>query len=66
MHIVTLDSETDFEGWRKAARTLVLNEVQPSDVTWHVRGNAPELFAPEAETPALELAPANTTFNVPG
>jgi hypothetical protein len=31
MHFITLDSETDFEGWRKAARTLVLNNVNPSD-----------------------------------
>ena len=27
MHIVTLDSETDFDGWRKAARALALNDV---------------------------------------
>ena len=32
MHIVTLDSETDFEGWRNAARSLVLNDVSPADV----------------------------------
>ena len=29
MHTITLDSETDFDGWRKAARTLVLNDVKP-------------------------------------
>ena len=38
MHIITLDSETDFDGWRKAARALALNDVKPSDVTWNVRG----------------------------
>src|SRR6478752_7412656 len=60
MHFITLDSETDFDGWRKAARTLVLNEVQPSDVTWRVKGDEPELFEPTA--PPLE--PPHGTFHV--
>jgi len=60
MHIITLDNETDFDGWRKTARTLALNDVKPSDVTWNVAGDAPELFAPT--TPPLE--PPNGTFNV--
>src|SRR5258707_10268726 len=60
MHLITLDSETDFDGWRKAARTLALNNVMPSDVTWHVRGNEPELFEPFA--PPLETL--HGTFNV--
>ena len=64
MHFITLDSETDFDGWRKAARALVLHEVKPADITWAVRGNALELFAPEAATPLPE-PPANATFNVP-
>jgi uracil-DNA glycosylase len=64
MHFITLDSETDFDGWRKAARALVLHEVKPADITWTVRDNSPELFAPEAETPLPEPASANTTFNV--
>jgi hypothetical protein len=42
MHLITLDSETDFEGWRTAARSLVLKEVKPSDVTWIVRGDESE------------------------
>ena len=64
MHFITLDSETDFDGWRKAARALVLHEVKPADITWAVRGNAPELFAPQAETPPPDL-PAAASFNVP-
>jgi DNA polymerase len=60
MHHITLDSETDFDGWRKAARALALNNVKPSDVTWNVAGDAPELFAPTA--PPLE--PPDGTFNV--
>jgi probable DNA metabolism protein len=61
MHVITLDSETDFKNWRKAARTLVLNNVSPSDVTWTVRGNAPELFVPATDRP---LEQPHGTFNV--
>ena len=60
MHHITLDGETDFGGWRKAARALALNNVKPSDVTWNVAGDAPELFAP-TPTP---LEPSEGTFNV--
>ena len=58
MHTITLERETDFDGWRKAARALALNGVHPSDVTWRVRGHAPEpsAFLPE---------PPQGTFNVP-
>jgi DNA polymerase len=65
MHVITLDSETDFDGWRNAARALVLHEVKPADVTWAVRGNAPELFVPEAETGLPEPTQATASFNVP-
>ena len=34
MHFITLDSETDFEGWRKAVRALALNDVGPSGFMW--------------------------------
>jgi probable DNA metabolism protein len=70
MHLITLDSETDFEGWRNAARSLVLHEIKPTDVTWIVRGDESELFAPAAETLPFET-PSDTfqatfqaTFNV--
>src|SRR5215213_1123834 len=63
MHFISLDSETDFEGWRKAARALALNDVAPAEVTWTVAGHGPELFQ------SLELAPSletpHGTFNVP-
>jgi uracil-DNA glycosylase len=49
MYLITLDSKTDFDGWRKAARTLVLNDVRPSDVTWTVRSNEPERLEPPAD-----------------
>jgi probable DNA metabolism protein len=61
MHHITLDSETDFDGWRKTARALALNDVKPSDVSWRVADDAPELFEPTA--PPLE--PPEGTFNVP-
>ncbi|HET9816327.1 MAG TPA: UdgX family uracil-DNA binding protein [Xanthobacteraceae bacterium] len=61
MHHITLDGETDFDGWRKAARALALNDVKPSDVSWRVADDALELFAPT--TPPLE--PPHGTFNVP-
>ena len=56
MQLIILDSETDFDGWRKAARALALNEIKPSDVTWTVRGNEPERLEPaidqSLQTPA--------------
>ncbi len=63
MHTITLDDETDFDGWRKAARLLAMNGVAPEDVTWLVAGgDEPELF------PATDSAPLEQvrgTFNVP-
>ncbi len=43
---ITLDGETDFDGWRKAARALVLNDVKPSDVTWSVAATRPNCSTP--------------------
>src|SRR5882757_4513105 len=62
MHLITLDSETDFDGWRKTARALVLNGVKTSEVTWTVRGHESGLFEPSVDTP-LEVP--HGTFNVP-
>jgi len=59
MEIIKLAHETDFDGWRDAARRLVLNDVAPSNVTWLVDGDQSELFAATA-------APAPTgQFSVP-
>ena len=38
-HTVRLASQTDFAGWRDAARTLALNGVDPADVSWTIDGN---------------------------
>jgi probable DNA metabolism protein len=62
MHHITLQTETDFDGWRQAARALVFDGVAPEDVMWSVKGDA-QLFAP------TEIAPPShssmETFNVP-
>ncbi|WP_291845396.1 UdgX family uracil-DNA binding protein [Bradyrhizobium sp.] len=60
MHHIPLDGETDFDGWRLAARALALNDVKPSDVTWSVAGDASELFAPTT----APQEPAGGTFSV--
>ena len=62
MNYVVLAHETDFDGWRQAARTLVLDGVRPEDVTWSVKGDE-ELFAP-ADAASPSRSPAGT-FNVP-
>ncbi|MDP3693832.1 UdgX family uracil-DNA binding protein [Bradyrhizobium sp.] len=63
MRHITLDSETDFDGWRQAARALVLNEVKPEEVTWCVRGGQPELFEPPDDAQPLQTP--SGTFSVP-
>ncbi|QOZ24803.1 UdgX family uracil-DNA binding protein [Bradyrhizobium sp. CCBAU 51753] len=61
MRIITLDSDTDFEGWRKAARRLAVNAVKPSDVTWTVRGAVGSCAAFGID----DLPDAPQAFNVP-
>ena len=63
MHQVVLASETDFAGWRDAARRLALDDVAPEDVTWSV-GAADSLFESTAEACATEDRPG-ARFNVP-
>ena len=63
MQVVTLENETDFAGWRQAARRLAMNHVAPSDIIWHVRGGEHDLLE-ELSAPALP-EPVDGTFNVP-
>jgi probable DNA metabolism protein len=66
MQLITLDSDIDFDGWRTAARSLVLNDVTPAEVTWRVRGSEPDLFGDDTSAlPAPPQAGVLTTFNVP-
>jgi DNA polymerase len=62
MHIVTLENETDFAGWRQAARTLAMNHVTPADIIWRIHGSDHDLL--EELAPALP-EPVEGTFNVP-
>ena len=50
--IVTLAGETDFKGWRKAARSLALNGVAPHEAGWEVAGQgASDLFGQAQREP---------------
>lgn len=42
MRRIVLANETDWEGWRKATRSLVLAGVEPGDVRWAVRSHDEE------------------------
>lgn len=53
MRVIRLASETDFEGWRAAARALRAEAAPPADVLWTVDGGQASLFPAEAP-----LAPA--------
>ena len=46
MPLVRLASETDFEGWRQAARTLRGRGVRPKEVLWTVEGEARAFASP--------------------
>jgi DNA polymerase len=61
MHLITLDSETDFDGWRMAARALALNGVTPLEVSWTVRDRAHDL----PSQAALPLPDTPGRFSVP-
>jgi probable DNA metabolism protein len=64
-HTVRLASQTDFAGWRDAARALALNGVDPADVSWTIDGNsAGDLFASPAATADLPPVPATVELRV--
>jgi DNA polymerase len=60
MRLIGLAHETDFEGWRRAARALRGAGVQPEQVRWFAGESSAELFG-EAGPPPAPAAP----FNVP-
>lgn len=61
MRTVTLEAEDDFEGWRTAIRTLVLEGVTPDQVVWQVGEAASDLFG----TPGSVVTPPLGSFSVP-
>lgn len=58
---IALSNETDFTGWRDAARALVLDGVKPADITWMIAGDDPELFKQHHAKPRDRTG---ATFNV--
>ncbi|RUU90947.1 DUF4130 domain-containing protein [Mesorhizobium sp. M7A.F.Ca.MR.176.00.0.0] len=54
---VRLDSETDFAGWRDAARRLALNEVRPEEVGWRVAPGSDQAELPEVPAGAQLVVP---------
>ncbi|MFC5066730.1 UdgX family uracil-DNA binding protein [Flaviflagellibacter deserti] len=56
---IALNGQTDFAGWRGAARRLALNHVPPEEVVWST-GEAADLFAEPEQLPE-----PTGTFNVP-
>ena len=65
-HMVSLASQTDFAGWRDAARALALQGVDPSDVSWTIDGNdAGDLFASPGVTADLPPISPNAELRVP-
>ncbi|MEQ8403519.1 MAG: UdgX family uracil-DNA binding protein [Oceanicaulis sp.] len=49
---IALSSETDFEGWRDAARRLCAAGVSPADVSWRTPGDPPSLLGGDSEPSA--------------
>jgi uracil-DNA glycosylase len=63
MNDVILKHQTDFDGWRQAARRFVLDGITPADVTWSVEGDEDQLFATTKTT--SQPRSSTETFNVP-
>ena len=63
MRSIVLAHETDFAGWRAAARRLVLDDVAPEDVSWSV-GSDDTLFGGELAPDDANVA-AQPAFSVP-
>jgi DNA polymerase len=59
---IILDSPDDFDGWREAARELVMAGVPPMGVVWQVKGEDGELFGSEGAVPPAGGEPM---FSVP-
>ena len=59
---ITLDAPDDFDGWREAARELVMAGVPPMGVVWQVKGADGDLFGSEG---ALPPAGGEPMFSVP-
>lgn len=65
MHVVRLKSETDFEGWRDAARALLIERIKPEAVSWLSGEGASDLFADTKADGARMFSLAAATPTVP-
>lgn len=65
MPLVTLASETDLEGWRRAARRLRLEGVSPDAVDWRVMGLSGDLFETPGAVPQPQRSDGEAAFSVP-
>jgi len=63
MHSITLESPTDFTGWRAAARSLIASDVAPDAVSWRVAGESASLF--DEPMPASAPVQDQPSFTVP-
>lgn len=61
MQTVRLASETDIEGWRNAARALLLQEIAPEHIQWRVGQQTHGLF----DLPEEEMAPSQQVNQYP-
>jgi DNA polymerase len=61
MPTIRLSSETDFAGWRQAARALRAGQVAPDEALWTVDAAGGDLFGEAGPMPA----PAGPGFTVP-
>jgi DNA polymerase len=59
---IILEAPDGFDGWREAARELVMAGVPPMGVVWQVRGEDGELFGSEGAVPPASGQPM---FSVP-
>ncbi len=60
---IHLAGETDFDGWRSAARSLALNGIAPERVVWAVGDAARDLLGTRGNT--LPQPPAGAVLHVP-
>lgn len=62
MQLVRLKDETDFEGWRDAARALLAQHIPPEDIEWRVGEGGGGLFDSPEFFPTARQGPQ---FSVP-
>ena len=58
MITVTLSSETDFDGWRSAARTLASRAIEPGEIEWRTPESSLSLFNHGAMLTDIEALPS--------